>query len=96
VIDKDPCDEYSCDKTSVAGKDEGKEAQVHPLPSQLAYELWQARRAETERGPHPAARRASPDRRPRRPRSVRESTGWFLVDLGIRLAAPHSPLSSVR
>jgi hypothetical protein len=69
---------------------------VHPLPSQLAYELWQARQAETERGPHQPARIVSPDRRPRGQRSVRESTGWFLVGLGLRLAASHSPLSTVR
>jgi hypothetical protein len=69
---------------------------VHPLPSQLAYELWQARRAEAERHQHHPARFASPDRRPRGRRSVRQSTGWFLIELGLRLAAPRSPLSTVR
>jgi hypothetical protein len=68
---------------------------VQPLPSQLAYELWQARRAEVERSRRQPARFAS-RRLPGNKRSLRASMGWFLVGLGLRLAAPRPPLSTVR
>jgi hypothetical protein len=68
---------------------------VHPMPSHLAFELCQARRVEVERRHH---RPAGLTRRPRRPRSrsLRRSTGWLLIDLGVRLAATKSPLGALR
>jgi hypothetical protein len=69
---------------------------MHPLPSHLAYELCQARRAEVERRKRQPAGFARGAQRPGGMRSVRQSTGWFLVELGLRLAVPHPPLGAVR
>jgi hypothetical protein len=69
---------------------------MHPLPSHLGYELSLARRAEVERRQHQPAGFAHRPRRHRGVRSVRQSTGWFLVELGLRLAATNHPLSAVR
>jgi hypothetical protein len=69
---------------------------MHPLPSHLAYQCDQARQADVLRHlnqPTAAARRP---RRRRGVRAMRQSTGWFLVGLGLRLAVPQSPLSSLR
>jgi hypothetical protein len=70
---------------------------MHPLPSHLAYECAQARQADLVRHRH--RRMAFAQRhRPRRGavRAMRQSTGWFLVGLGLRLAVPQPPLSSLR
>jgi hypothetical protein len=70
---------------------------VHPLPSHLAYQLCQARRADLDRRHRLASvSGAGRSRRSRATRSVRRSTGWFLVELGLRLATPHSPVSATR
>jgi hypothetical protein len=69
---------------------------MHPLPSYIAYELCQTRRRDIDRRLHRPAGGAGRVRHTRVARSVRQSTGWFLVELGLRLAAPHSPVGAVR
>jgi hypothetical protein len=64
---------------------------MHPLPSHLAYELFQARSPELERRQHQAASSTCLTRRPRGTRSIRQSSGWFLVELGLRLVVSHGP-----
>jgi hypothetical protein len=69
---------------------------VHPLPSHIAYELCQARGADIGRRRHQPAGLTRRGRHPRAIRAVRQSTGWFLIELGLRLAAPQAPLGTVR
>ncbi len=69
---------------------------MHPLPPHLANELCQARRAELERRQHQTDGSARRTGRRKGGRSLRRAPGWFLVELGLRLAAPYPPVGAVR
>ncbi len=69
---------------------------MHPLPSHLAYQYAQARQADLARHRHQATAVAQRPRRRGGVRAIRQSTGWFLVGVGLRLAVPQPPLSSLR
>jgi hypothetical protein len=58
---------------------------VHPMHPAMAEASARARVAEL-RGRRPSARKRLPSRR--HSRSIRSAIGWFLVNLGMRLALP--------
>jgi hypothetical protein len=60
---------------------------MHPA---MAEAIARAHLVEARR---PRMAGPSPERHAPRGRSVRRATGWFLVNLGLRLAVPRRPLA---
>jgi hypothetical protein len=65
-----------------------EEDAVHPMHPALADPVNRAHIADLRRRPVVPLRGTA---RHRRPRAVRQATGWFLVHLGLRLALPVRP-----
>jgi hypothetical protein len=61
---------------------------MHPLHPSMADALNRTHLADLQRGPAPRPRRAHS---PRERHAVRQATGWFLINLGLRLALPPRP-----
>ena len=65
---------------------------MHPLHPAMTEDLCRARSRPPRRSPAPARPygRVRPRRRP-----FRTTVGWFLINVGFRLAIPEPPLASL-
>jgi hypothetical protein len=86
ALDKTPCDKYSCDKTHREDSTKEEDA-MNPATAEA---IARAHLVEARR---PRMTVPKPERHAPRRRSVRCATGWFLVNLGLRLALPRRSLA---